>query len=202
MLMQGGCVPILALHGAQPVPKKQVDLQLAAVPQSNTGPYAAEGKPLVVLGARVGLGGDMDLGVRLFALGGGFDFRYRFFEKNRFHLASTPGVDVAWDGDSDTLFTDFRVPLTAEWAASKNVSLIVDGRLILREFWLIDKHPWGPGSFNRTEVFLGGGARFEFHPKRFRTGFGLQVFHQPADGGKPAVVVGIDLGMRLGPHPK
>ena len=111
-------------------------------------------------------------------------------------------MDVAYEGESDFIITDFKAPFVLEWAAGKNISLIVDTRLVLREYWLAYKHPMGPGQFNRTELFWGGGGRFDWHPKRFRLGLGLEMFHQPIDGGKPAVSMGLDLGFRLGKHPK
>ena len=191
----------MGLHGAQPVPKGQVDLQAASVLQNNTGDMSGFYRPHGVLGARVGLGQDTDLGIRLFGLGGGLDVRHRFWHRGRLHLALIPGFDVAYNGESDFLTTDFRAPLVWEYAPGKNVSLILDTRLVVRENWLLYTHPMGPSQFNRTELFWGAGGRFDWHPKRFRLGFGMQLFHQPIDGGNLAFTAGLDLGVRIGKHP-
>lgn len=196
-LLACGCTPILGLHGAQPVPIKNVELQIAGVLQANTGGRSKAAIPVPVIMARVGLGPDIDMGLQV-ASGLGMDVRYRFYQRGKAHLAITPGFDVSFDPGSSTLITDVRAPLTAEWAVGKNISLIADGRVVVREFWSIYSHPWGPGQINRAEVFIGAGTRFEWHPRRFRLGLGFQIFHQPVDGGKPAMTGGLDMGVRIG----
>ena len=202
LLMLNGCIPFMGLHGAQPVPKGQVDLQTAAVVQTNTGDLSGLTMPMPVVGTRIGLGQDTDIGVSLMALGGGVDIRHRFYQRGKLHLATIPGVFVGYNGDSEFLSTDFRAPFVLEYAAGKNISLIVDARLVVREYWLLYDDPMGPGTFNRSEFFWGGGGRFDWHPKRFRLGVGAQVFHQPIDGGNLAVTLGLDMGVRIGKHPK
>ena len=110
----------------------------------------------------------------------GADVRYRFWNGGRLHLAMTPGFDAAYDAESTTLITDFRAPLTLEWAPGHNLSFIMDTRVVLREFWMVGSFPGGPGQFNRLEAFLGGGARFEWHPKRFRLGLGIKLSISPS----------------------
>jgi hypothetical protein len=202
LLLFTGCAPILVMHGAQPIPKKHVELQLGAIGEKNTGEYANTLPPRLLLGVRIGPGENIDMGTRLFGGGGGVDLRVRFFQKGRLHIAMTPGLDLAGASDSDTLITDFRAPITVEWDMGKNLSLIADARLVFREFWLLTRRTrLGQGQFNRLEVFVGGGGRFEWHPKRFRLGLGFQAFHQPVDGGKLAVTGGMDMGVRIGRNP-
>lgn len=193
-----GCTPLLVLHGAQPIPQGQVEIQVAGVSQTNAGERTYLFPPFAVLGARIGVHDDIDIGTRILPGGLGADVRYRFWNGGRLHLAMTPGFDAAYDAESTTLITDFRAPLTLEWAPGHNLSFIMDTRVVLREFWMVGSFPGGPGQFNRLEAFLGGGARFEWHPKRFRLGLGIQAFHQPVDAGRVAVSGGLDFGLRIG----
>jgi hypothetical protein len=197
-----GCAPLLVMHGAQPIPKNQVELQLGAVGEKNTGEYGNFVPPRPMLAARIGLGDDIDMGTRLFGSGVGFDMRYRFFQKGRLHIAMTPGLNFAYATDSSTVISDFYAPVTVEWDMGQNISLIADARMVFREFWLLyGRNTMGKGQFNRLEVFMGGGGRFEWHPKRFRLGLGFQTFYQPVDGAKLAVTGGLDLGLRIGRDP-
>lgn len=196
--MCAGCSPLLVLHGAQPIPQGQVELQVAGISQPNAGDKTAVLPPFPVVGARIGIHEDIDIGTRLLPGGAGADVRYRFWRSGRLHLALTPGIDAVYDSDSTTLITDITAPLTLEWAPGNNLSLIADTRLVLREFWMVGSYPTGSGQFNRLEAFLGGGVRFEWHPKRFRLGLGIQAFHQPVDAGRMAISGGIDMGLRIG----
>jgi len=198
MIWCSGCTPLLALHGAQPIPQGQVEVQVAGISQPNAGDKTAVLPPFPVLSARIGLHEDIDIGTRLLPGGAGADVRYRFWKGGAFHLAMTPGFDAVYEAESTTLITDFRAPLTLEWAPGHNLSLIVDTRLVLREFWMVGSYSLGAGQFNRLEAFLGGGLRFEWHPKRFRLGLGIQAFNQPVDAGRTAFSGGLDFGLRIG----
>ena len=65
------------------------------------------------------------------------------------------------------LITDFRAPLTLEWAPGHNLSFIMDTRVVLREFWMVGSFPGGPGQFNRLEHF----SVVEFGSNGTRNGF-------------------------------
>ena len=107
-----GC-PLLVLHGAQPIPQGQVEIQVAGVSQTNAGERTYLFPPFAVLGARIGVLDDIDIGTESFP---GFGCRCATgFGIAAAFIWPTPGFDAAYDAESTTLITDFRAPLTLEW---------------------------------------------------------------------------------------
>ena len=197
-LLMGGCTPLVVMHGARPVPVKNVDLTGAVVMENRVSDLASSYIPRPVAGLRVGLGTDTDMGMRVYPLGAGVDFKYRFFESGRTHMAVTPGVDLAYYTEANVVSMDVRLPWTVEFVLGHNFSLIGDARVILRDNWVTMDPAPHTGSLNRLEVFWGSGGRVEWNPKRFRMGMSGQLFVRPAERRKFALSLAADIGVRIG----
>jgi hypothetical protein len=204
LALQTACSTLATMEGAKPLAKGQAQVGMGLSLQVGGNPISYAGVPLpqLELAGRVGVAEDVDVGLRLYLLGAAFDTRYRFWHRDRLHLAVAPGLSGFWipavgGTASGQGSAELRVPVTAEVDVAKWLSVSGAPRLLLRDQWnSVSFAGVGSGASSRLDVYTGFGARGELHVRRFVMGLSGDVFLQPARSGGLAWSVGLDFGLR------
>lgn len=201
------CSTLARVNGARTLEPGQAAVGASGSLQKGSNPISAGLLPLpqgeVYL--RLGLRPNLDLGARAYLVGAGVDLRYRFYHDDRWHLAVNPGVSAVvlptrLLGAGGGSF-DLRTPIIAEYELNPWSSLSAGPTLVLRR----QRNSFGEaalgdsGRLLRLDAYVGGGARYELHPKQWILGVNADLYAQPARHAGPAWAVGVDVGMRSRP---
>ncbi|MEZ4321211.1 MAG: hypothetical protein R3F61_27295 [Myxococcota bacterium] len=198
LLALTGCMSLSRMNGAKPLEKGQIEVGLGLGARTPDDPLlfpipVPQGPVLF----RIGLGGDVDLGLRGYVLGSGFDLRYRFLQRGRWHFAVNPGVGVVV---FPNLFNPAQIgtaeatmPVIAEVDASRWLSASVAAHVTYRENLSL-----APDStVARFDVYGGLGGRLEARAGLFAFGASLDGLLAPTRfTGLPGFAIGFDARLR------
>lgn len=198
LLLSTACSTLATLHGAQPLPKGRSEITVAASAQtgSNALSYAGFPIPQLELAGRFGLADDLDLGLRVWMIGAGFDFRYRVWHDGNKHLAIAPAFGGFYLPGAGGSF-EVHAPVIGELELARWASVSGGPRVVVRDqinaVRISDEH----ARVARIDVFAGGGSRLELAlARRVRLGFSVDVYAQPARHAIPGWSLGLDVAFR------
>lgn len=207
LLLGTACSTLATMEGARTLEPGQAQVGGGLSLQHGASPLSYSGVPIpqVEIAGRVGVAPDVDVGLRAYLLGMGFDTRYRFWQGGRWHLAVAPGLFGAWvPALTGTVAgqgsVELRTPVTAEVVLSDAWSVSFGPRLVLRDQWNSLAVAGGRGAVSRLDVFAGGSARVELRARRLVVGLSGDAFAQPARHGGLGWSAGVDLGFRSAPR--
>jgi hypothetical protein len=146
-LLLSGCASFSRLTTADPVPAKDVELTvaLAAVAARDTQYEVGWIYPTFELGARLGLGHDMDAAVRLYGVGIDLSWKWRFARTTRWRFALAPSFAFAKTNDqsitTDASFTFVHAPILASVDLGEPTTLTFGAGLLYAGFF-----PYGGGT--------------------------------------------------------
>ena len=193
-----GCLSLSRHHGAKVLEKGQVEVGVGLGARTPDDPALF---PLPIpqgpVLARIGLGGDVDLGFKGYVLGSGFDLRYRFFHDGPWHVAVNPGVGFVVIPNllnpAQIGSIEARMPLVAEVDASRWLSLSFGTHATLRQNISL-----GPDStVARFDLYTGIGGRAEARAGLFAFGFAADgVFAPTRFTNVPSLVIALDARVR------
>lgn len=201
LLLVGGCSTLTTIEGARTLEPGQAQIGGALSMQRGGNALSYTGIPIpqLEIAGRLGVAPDVDMGLRLYLLGIGYDVRYRFYHRGRFHAAITPGLYAVWipTGATGQGSAEARAPLTVEYELSDLFSVAGGPRLIFRNQWNSVNDPeLGSGAEARLDVFSGGGLRLDLHPGQWGFGLSGDLYSQPARKGGLAWSIGLDVTVR------
>jgi hypothetical protein len=127
-LLLAGCSTLATRQTAEPVPKGRWQLSAGAdfawfrdVPQDTKVPTG-----MAELGARYGVGGDVDLGIRLYTIGGALGAKWRFVNRS-WMLAVAPEANYVFTSETATttraMYLFGHVPIIAGHRFSERVGI-------------------------------------------------------------------------------
>lgn len=198
LLLCTGCMTIARTKGAKTLERGQVEMGM-------TGPAVrAHEDPLLKLPIpqggvelRVGVGENADIGFQGYLLGAGMDLRYRFYHRNKLHLAVAPGIGMILQPNIlnpvDLGGFEGKLPLTGEAELTKWFNLSGGPQVVFRERLntTVDGAVW------RFDLWTGAGVRAEAHGGLFALGLSGDIYYVPTRFTKrPLWVAGLDLKFR------
>lgn len=193
-----GCMTFSRIHGAKTLAPRQIEAGVALGVRTSDDPsfqaYPIPQGPVVL---RVGVVEDLDLGFRLYLLGGGADLRWRFFHRGPWHVALNPGVGVVLQPNLLNLAelgaVETSLPLLAELELTDWLSVSAGVQAVYRNRLNLALH----GAVWRFDVYGGGGLRLEAHPGIAVFGLYGDVLTAPTRfTGAPTFAAGLDVKLR------
>lgn len=197
LLLLTGCMSLSRMNGAKPLEKGQVEVGMALGARMPDDPLFPLPTPQVPVLFRIGLGGDVDVGFRGYVLGSGFDLRYRFLQRGKWHFAVQPGVGVVVFPNllnpTQVGTAEASMPLIAEVDATRWLSASFGAAVTYRENVSL-----APSStVARFDVYGGLGGRLEARTGLFVWGTSLDVLYAPTRfTGRPGVALSFDAKLR------
>lgn len=204
LALGSACSTLARVNGARTLEPGQAVVAVSGSLQQGSNPLSAGILPLPQgeVALRLGVRPNLDVGARAYLVGAGVDVRYRFYQSGPWHLAVNPGLSavvlptrlLGAGGGS----VDLRAPLIAELELNGWSSLAGGPTLVLRR----QRNSFGEaalggsGTLLRLDSYLGGGLRYELHPKQWVIGLNADVYAQPARHAGPAWAVGLDVGLK------
>lgn len=197
------CSTLSTINGARTLEPGAVMVGAGASLQRGGNPITIGTIPLPQpeLAIRFGLRENIDMGWRIYPVGAQVDARYRFYQQDRLHVAVNPALGVLWVplfggalGGQGSLTV--RAPVIAEYEIGPYSSIMGGPTLILRRQRNAFEAPGLEGArLTRLDAFVGGGLRYEVHPKRVVLGVAVDLYAQPARHAGPAWSAGVDFGV-------
>lgn len=201
LLATAGCTTLGTLRGARTLDPGQDALQLSGSLQAGSSAMSlglgAFPLPQLELAYRHGLAEDVDVGFRTWLFGASADVRYRFWRKERVHVAVSPSLGGAVLPVPDFVLgnVDLDLPLLVDVEVSRRSTLTLAPRTLARQNYALVAVPgMEPGRTGRYELLAGGGARYELRLDPLRLGVFGDLLRNTTRGGPPWWTAGVDVG--------
>lgn len=197
-LLLAGCMTFSRVNGAKTLEPGQVEFGVAMGLRSADDPLVPVPIPQGPVLVRVGLAPDLDLGLRGYVVGSGVDLRYRFFHRDRVHLAVNPGIGAVilpnLLNPAEVGGVEANLPLLGEIELGRRFSMSGGVHVTLRERLSLSPNQ---ATLGRLDVYGGAGVRGELRAGLFAFGAALDGLWAPTrHTGLPGWVIGVDSRIR------